>query len=62
MGYLLRHLVAVLIFPFTVIVLVPIWIARRYGVHATWPGPPLDVALAAAGAVALALGLTLFGA
>jgi protein-S-isoprenylcysteine O-methyltransferase Ste14 len=60
--YFLRHVLAVLMLPATVVVFVPIWIARRYGVRPDWPDTPLDVALACAGVVLMIPGLLLFGA
>lgn len=60
--YLVRHLLSVLILPTTVVVFVPVWIARRYGVRAIWPAAAADVALAMMGIVVLGVGLVLFGA
>lgn len=60
--YFLRHLLSVLILPTTVIVIVPVWIARRYGVRVDWPGSFIDGAVAMAGLVVGMLGLTLFAA
>lgn len=60
--YLLRHLAAVLALPVTVVVLVPMWISRRYSVRPTWPATGVGVTLLVGGALLLALGLTLFAA
>ena len=57
---LLRHLLAIAILPFSVTVLVPVWLARRNGI-ALAPGasPPALLAQAAGGAI-LVIGLILF--
>jgi protein-S-isoprenylcysteine O-methyltransferase Ste14 len=58
---LLRHLVAVAVLPFTVTVLVPIWIARGSGVSpGIGPGPGVLV-LQVLGVIVGLLGLVLFG-
>jgi len=62
MGYLLRHMLAVLLLPVTVAVLIPVWIARRFHVQPSWPSTSGDLVLAVSGALALLLGLMLFGA
>ncbi len=62
MGYLLRHLLSVLVLPVTVVVLIPLWIGHRYGVRPTWPASPLELALAVGGVLALVAGLALSGA
>jgi protein-S-isoprenylcysteine O-methyltransferase Ste14 len=58
--YLLRHVLAVLVLPGTVAVAVPIWIARRYGVRASFPGSSGDAILAVLGVGLFALGAALF--
>ncbi len=58
----LRHLVSVTILPFSATVLVPIWIARRYGVAATIGSTAPTRILQAAGLVVLGVGLVLFAA
>jgi protein-S-isoprenylcysteine O-methyltransferase Ste14 len=58
----LRHLLSIVILPGTVTVAVPIWIARRNGIAFTAPATTPDVALIAAGVIALAGGLLLFAA
>jgi protein-S-isoprenylcysteine O-methyltransferase Ste14 len=60
--YFLRHLLSVLILPTTVMVVVPVWISRRYGVPVDWPSGLLDGAVAIAGLFVLMLGLSLFAA
>jgi protein-S-isoprenylcysteine O-methyltransferase Ste14 len=62
MGYLLRHILSVLLLPATVAVVIPIWVARRYDVRVKWPDTPGELALVIAGVVALVPGLLLFGA
>ena len=57
---LLRHLVAIAVLPFTVTVLVPLWIARRYGITAALSGSVGALALQLAGAVLLIVGGLLF--
>jgi protein-S-isoprenylcysteine O-methyltransferase Ste14 len=57
-----RHLLSIAILPFTVTVLVPLWIARAYGTRpASAPGG-VAVALRILGGALLAVGLVLFGA
>jgi protein-S-isoprenylcysteine O-methyltransferase Ste14 len=60
MGLLLRHLLAIVILPFTVAVLVPVWIARRYEVGFTLSRSVGPVSLQVAGLVLLCLGFVLF--
>jgi protein-S-isoprenylcysteine O-methyltransferase Ste14 len=57
---LLRHLLAIAILPGTVVVLVPIWIARRYAVTPALGGSAGRVALQSIGLVCLGVGLLLF--
>jgi protein-S-isoprenylcysteine O-methyltransferase Ste14 len=57
---LLRHLLAIAILPFTVAVLVPVWIARRYGVVLTLGRSVGPVFLQLVGLALLSLGLVLF--
>jgi protein-S-isoprenylcysteine O-methyltransferase Ste14 len=57
---LLRQLLAIAILPFTVAVLVPVWIARRYGVALTPGRSAGPVFLQVVGLVLLSLGLVLF--
>ena len=60
MWYLLRHLLALLALPTTVVVLVPLWIVDRYDVPVRWPQTAADLLLAAVGALSLAIGFVLF--
>lgn len=57
---LLRHLLAIAALPLTVAVLIPIWIARRYGVGLSFGSSVGLVCLQLLGVVLLALGLPLF--
>lgn len=60
MGMVLRHVLAIAILPFTVTILVPAWIARRYNIV---PAPGASAAvlvLQGGGLVVLAIGLVLF--
>jgi protein-S-isoprenylcysteine O-methyltransferase Ste14 len=59
---LARHLFAVAVLPFTVTVLVPLWVARRAGVTAGPGGSAIQIAIQAIGLVVLGIGLLLFGA
>lgn len=59
-GKLLRHLLAIAILPFSVTVLIPLWIARRYSVGFTLATGGLLLALQFAGLVVLGIGLLLF--
>jgi len=58
----IRHILAIVVLPFTVTVVIPIWIARRtqieFGLGATTP----ELVIQAAGIIVLAIGLTLFAA
>lgn len=58
----LRHLFAIAVLPFTVTILVPLWIARRYGIPVALGGSAGAGALQLAGALLLAAGAFLFGA
>jgi protein-S-isoprenylcysteine O-methyltransferase Ste14 len=62
MLYLLRHLLSIAILPFTITVLVPRWIARRYDVGVTWPASAVDWTAATAGGALVGVGLLLFAA
>lgn len=57
-----RHALAILALPFTVAVLVPIWIARRFAVSAAFPDSFLGSLGVAMGLAALGVGVTLFAA
>ena len=57
-----RHLVAIAALPFTVTVLVPLWIARRLPAPVRLPAAPIEWAVAIAGLAPIAVGLLLFAA
>ena len=57
---LLRHLAAITVLPFTVTVLVPLWIARDCGVRLTVGGAAGSTALQVVGIALLIVGLSLF--
>lgn len=59
-GKLLRHLFSITILPFSVTVLIPLWIARRYSVGLRLATGIVMQMLQVAGVVVLALGLLLF--
>jgi protein-S-isoprenylcysteine O-methyltransferase Ste14 len=59
---ILRHLLSIAALPFTVAVLIPIWIARQNGVAPTLPTAPIEWLLLIAAVASLAVGLTLFTA
>jgi protein-S-isoprenylcysteine O-methyltransferase Ste14 len=59
---LLRQLLSVAILPGTVLVLVPLWIARANGIALAPGGSAAALALQAAGVLLLAIGALLFGA
>jgi protein-S-isoprenylcysteine O-methyltransferase Ste14 len=59
---MLRHALSVALLPGVVTVVVPIWIARRYGVTVSWPGTALGWTSIAVGLVVLAAGFALFAA
>jgi protein-S-isoprenylcysteine O-methyltransferase Ste14 len=60
MVMILRHLLAVAILPFTVAVLVPVWIARRYGMTAAAGSSVAQALVQSFGALLGAIGLALF--
>jgi protein-S-isoprenylcysteine O-methyltransferase Ste14 len=61
MLYLLRHLLSILILPFTVTVIVPLWLLRDDISQDLAPqGPWVRLLVMTAGAAALLIGLTLF--
>jgi protein-S-isoprenylcysteine O-methyltransferase Ste14 len=57
---LLRHVLAIAVLPFTVTVLVPIWIARRFAVSLAFPDAFFESLALAAGLACLGAGVTLF--
>ena len=62
MSPLVRHLLAIAILPFTVAVLVPVWIARSNAITAGVGTSAAQLALQIAGLALGAVGLTLFAA
>jgi len=60
LSYALRHTLAVLALPFTVAVLVPIWLGLRFAVSPSFPDSFLGSLGVASGLASLALGVTLF--
>jgi protein-S-isoprenylcysteine O-methyltransferase Ste14 len=61
-GVILRHLLSIVLLPFTVTVLVPVWIARRNQVALAIGTTPIELAIQALGLASLAVGLALFAA
>lgn len=57
---LLRHLLAIVVLPFSVTVLVPLWLARRDGVRWSLGTTAPQLVALILGACALALGVSLF--
>jgi protein-S-isoprenylcysteine O-methyltransferase Ste14 len=57
---LARHLLAIVVLPFTVAIVIPVWIARRNGVVLTAPEKGSQMALVLAGLCVLGVGLALF--
>ncbi len=60
--WIVRHLVAIALLPFTVAVLIPLWLARRNGTSLVLGSGLGELALQSLGLVLLSLGLLLFGA
>ena len=56
----LRHLLSVALLPFTVAVLVPLWIARANGIRLTFGDGAVALVLQALGVASLVLGLVFF--
>jgi len=59
---IVRHLLSIAILPFTVTVVIPIWLARRNQVHFTMGTIVPEVGLQLLGAASLGVGLVLFAA
>jgi protein-S-isoprenylcysteine O-methyltransferase Ste14 len=57
---LFRQLVAIMALPGTVMIAIPVWVARRNHLSFTAPRSPADLALVSCGAALLVVGLTLF--
>ena len=58
----LRHLIAIAVLPFTVIVLVPLWVADRSHIAVRVGSGALQIGIQLIGVIALAVGVLLFGA
>ena len=58
---LVRHLLAIAVLPFTVAVLIPLWIARRYNVAIAVGTDALHVVTQLIGIASMAVGFLLFG-
>ncbi len=58
--WIIRHLLAVLALPFVVAGVVPVWVARKYGVAGEAPSTVAGTLLVLAGLVLLVLGILLF--
>jgi protein-S-isoprenylcysteine O-methyltransferase Ste14 len=57
---LIRHLFAIAVLPFSVTVLIPVWLARRNGVHLVLGPSGWTLAAQGGGLLLLAVGLALF--
>jgi protein-S-isoprenylcysteine O-methyltransferase Ste14 len=57
--WILRHIVAIAVLPFTVTVLIPIWLARRNGIVPEAGAGPVQIMAQVAGACLLIVGLVL---
>ncbi len=60
LSMIVRQLVSIAILPFTVTVVIPLWIARRGGIALAVPGGLPALAMFAGGVVVLGAGLALF--
>jgi protein-S-isoprenylcysteine O-methyltransferase Ste14 len=58
--WLIRHLVAITLLPFTVAVVIPVWLARRNGTPLAIGSSPSQLALQVSGLALLGVGLLLF--
>jgi protein-S-isoprenylcysteine O-methyltransferase Ste14 len=59
---LVRHLLSVAVLPFTIAVVIPVWLARRNGVALSVAAGVLPLLAQLAGALVLGVGLALFAA
>ncbi len=59
---IIRHLLAIAVLPFSVTVLIPVWLARRSDIPLAVASDAREIAGQALGVVLLGLGLLLFGA
>jgi protein-S-isoprenylcysteine O-methyltransferase Ste14 len=62
LGALLRHLLAIAVFPFTVTVLIPWWLAERDRIRLTLGATPAQLLAQAIGVLLVCVGLALFAA
>jgi protein-S-isoprenylcysteine O-methyltransferase Ste14 len=62
MTMLIRQMMAILALPFTVAIVIPIWMARRNQISFSVPRAPASVLAVLGGTVLAVLGLTLFAA
>jgi protein-S-isoprenylcysteine O-methyltransferase Ste14 len=60
MFWMLRHLLAIVVLPFSVAVLVPLWLAARNGTALVPGSSPLQLTLQAAGLLLSSVGVLLF--
>jgi len=60
MLWIVRHLLAIAILPFTVAVLVPVWLARRQGTSLALGASLIEIVVQIAGLLLLAIGGVLF--
>jgi protein-S-isoprenylcysteine O-methyltransferase Ste14 len=59
---ILRHLLSIAILPFTVTIVIPSWLARRFHVTFAMPTTAVEIVLLLLGAACLGVGLLLFAA
>jgi protein-S-isoprenylcysteine O-methyltransferase Ste14 len=62
MTWIFRHFFAIAVLPFSVAVVIPVWLARRNGIGLALGQTSTQVALQACGVAILGLGLLLFSA
>jgi protein-S-isoprenylcysteine O-methyltransferase Ste14 len=60
MGYFSRHVLAVIALPVTVVVVVPLWLARRFAIRLAPPQTSVDWVVAGAGLATFIVGSILF--
>lgn len=60
--WMIRHLFAVVVLPFTVTILVPYWIAERYAIRVEAGDNPIELASQLIGMLCVGIGLLLFAA
>jgi protein-S-isoprenylcysteine O-methyltransferase Ste14 len=59
-SWMVRHLVAIFVLPFSVAVLIPLWLARRDGISPVLGSSPAQVVAQAGGVALLSIGVLLF--